>query len=126
MRRLEGESIIVATYVPPLDPVTDVIDADKEVHELAKDIKGIVFQITDTRQTKPTLDVIIEGMAQMRRAVPVDPRFRTIIVGTEEMVKLGAQAAKQAQYGERMMSVFATVEEAIEYARAELAKNPSA
>ncbi len=125
IRQVPNEPIIVIVFQQPL-AMEDAVVSDKAAMELAEKIPGKVYIVSDGTIYNLTLDQVIDGMDQMRRFISADSRFVRTIVGTARLVEFAVQAAKQRQYGARDLLLFASVDEAVEYARKEIAKEKAA
>jgi hypothetical protein len=67
---------------------------------------------------------LVQGMGNQAQKAPgamADPRLNTVIVGSGEMVRFGIQAFEQEQYGGLKFPLFASVDEALKYAREQIA-----
>jgi hypothetical protein len=122
VNRLPNEPIIMITFIAPVDPAVDMGNSNAEVNNLAKQISGTVVTITDSRSYTPSFDHLIIALDEMRRSITSDPDFIRIIVGSDEMLGFAVKAAKQRQYGEHELPLFGKVEDALAYARSELAQ----
>ena len=120
--RLDGESILIATITPPLLPESETQRILAELGQFMAETDGDVVYINDMSGVSAMqfADVVL-GAANLTRTpgTPfVDPRFKIIMVGTHEMVKLASESLKQEQYGQIYSQIYPTRDEAISAARA--------
>ena len=104
-------AIMVATFLPPVDPVNDAYLFEQPFNELLESEDGTIYRIIDFTQTNLKFSDVVLGMGTdlyMR-----NPRVVTFVVGNDEMLRMGAEAASQDQYGGRAVRVFLSVEEAV-------------
>ncbi len=98
--RLENEPIIVVTYTDPFIPVEDIPGAHYETSELLRYMPGTIYRVIDARIPKGSLDSLVETLYLSSRGKAggtADPRIRSILVGTSEIVQRFAEAMKQKQ-----------------------------
>jgi hypothetical protein len=84
-----------------------------------------LYAIWDLRKFPMTFSALVQGMGNQAQKAPgamADPRLNTIIIGSSELVKLGIEAFKQAQYGGLKFPLYETVDEALAYVRAQTGK----
>lgn len=84
---------------------------------------GPYYRITDFSEFNMTFTGLVQGMANEMRRIPgslSDPRLRNIFVGTQDMVEFGAHSFRQTQYGGLEITLFASLEMAIDFARCQL------
>jgi hypothetical protein len=120
--QIAQQPIIVATVIEPFAPLKEMPDAEQQFQELAATIQGIIYRIIDVTQWRITFsDLMLVLDIDTRGGSGVDPRVRTVIVGSGEMVTLGIEAMKQQQYGAVNIPGFATMAEALAFVEAQLA-----
>jgi hypothetical protein len=98
--------------------------ATHEVLALVDQLEPPVYCIIDARDLHISFGDLVQGLFQGTRgdaALFKSPKLRFVIVGSGAIIKTGAAALGQAQYGEVPVKVFETAEEALEHARQELA-----
>ncbi len=125
-RRIPNEQIIVVTISNPFtagDPTT----GNRETARLLDENKGPVYRIEDLSSLDLPFSVLVQGMAEATHRSSEgslnDPRApRLIMVGSKPNHQMIVDSLKQAQYGGLNVPLFATVEEALAHARAELKK----
>ena len=117
-----GEPIVVTTYSEPYHPEKDIVESNHEINAILKEIDGKIYLINDIREVDFSFSQVVVSMATAfkdRSALPPD-RINGIAVGTQAMLKLFVNSAKQFQYGEVSIERFDTVEEAIAFVREQL------
>ena len=117
-----GEPIVVTTYSEPYPPDKDIVEANHQVKAILEQIDGPIYLINDIRSVEFNFSQVVVSMATAfkdRSSLPPD-RIIGIAVGTQSMLKLFVNSAKQFQYGEVSIERFDTVEEAIAFARERL------
>lgn len=121
--RIPNEPIIVATLEGDL-----TVEQFKEMFirsvEITKEIGGHVFRITDARNVTATFGELFGIIAAASKGVPgstTDPNVTPILVGSNQMVKLAAQAFRQKQFGGVEIPLFQKMEDAMTYIYLELA-----
>ena len=122
VEKLPNEPIILVHVRPHLTESSEVDEVAAACDRLIEG-RGPYYRITDFSQFSMTFSGLVLGMATETQHIPgslSDPRLRNIFVGTQEMVDLGAKSARQAQYGELEIMLFASLDQAIEYARLQL------
>ncbi len=86
-------------------------------------IQGTIYRIIDDTRVKiPFSDMVNVLAADTRGGVGTNPRIRTVFVGSGKMIELGVKSMKQKQYGGVETPMFASLDEALAYVNAELAK----
>lgn len=123
--RITNQPIIVVKFLPPFDPVKDLPEATKYSATILNQIKGQLYRIEDMSGVDIDFSNLVMAMAKATEKIPgsmSDSRIEGILVSGQELFELAANAMSQAQYGEKKMTLFATVDEAIAYATAEIAK----
>jgi len=110
-----AEKILIAYYDMPLDPLGDFELVGGAVQEMATQSGEFTF-ISDGRKINATFSDLVMALDVFRR-MPGTDQMKTLIVGSGEMFEMAQQAAQQKQYGSRAVEVFATMEEALAFAR---------
>jgi hypothetical protein len=127
--KIDNKPIIVITIIPPPVVPDDVLSVAKYVTEFKREVKTHVYRILDFSVFGDdfTFTDLVQGMAAERglEGGINDMEVSSIYVGSSQWVVFGADAfQKQSQYGQtNVVHIAATVDEAIEYARAEVEKN---
>lgn len=120
LERIGKEPILVAHFAQPFS-ANDVIEANAATAALVKEMGVMVYRIEDV--TKAMLDFgdITLGLQEASRANAPgsahDPQVQFLFVGTGLVVEITAKSFAQEQYAGRTVPLFATVDEAIAYAR---------
>lgn len=127
VERLPNEPILIVTiykeYVVGRDSAEIVQTVDSKI---GKDEAGL-YSIYDLREMKMTFGELVLALSNQSQKAPgamADPRTQAIIVGASELVRFGAEAFKQEQYGNLKFPLFETLDEALGYARTEVLKHP--
>jgi hypothetical protein len=87
---------------------------------------GPIYRINDFTELDMTNlgDVVVALDLEYRSGVPgssTDPRIRTILVTTSDLIEFGAHSVQQDQYGHQDPSpIFDSVDDALRYCRAEI------
>ena len=129
VEKLPDEPIIVITFRNPSNPTQDYGPLLDQVAKLCEGLEGPIYRITDLRQVNFSFsDMVVAIAEEFKSGKPgsaADPRIRTVLAASGELVKLAAESVKQEQYGARNDTpMFTSLDEAIAYSRAELAKKP--
>ena len=123
VEQLPNQPIVIVTVNTPFDPLKEMPVSTRQFNELIASIQGTIYRIIDvTRWSVPFNDLVNVLASDTRGGVGADPRVHTVIVGSGEMVALGVKAMKQQQYGARETPMFASLDEALAFVNAELAK----
>ncbi len=122
--QLPHEPIIVVTTVAPFDPTKEMEATGRQFMELAQAIAGPIYRIIDISQWEMTFNDLVTVMAEdVRSGADSDPNIHSVLVGTSAMAALGSKSAQQQQYGGKHIPLFGSMDEALVYVRAELAKH---
>lgn len=122
VEKLPNEAIILVRVRPHASSSPEEAEVAAACAALI-DGDGPHYRITDFSAFEMTFSGLIQGMSQEKQRIPgsvSDPRLRNIFVGTQDMIALGAHSFKQAQYGGLDVMLFATLDDALDYARAHL------
>ncbi len=123
VEQIPNQPIIVVTVTEPFDPLKEMPVSNRQFSEIAATIQGTLYRIVEITRLKIGFNDLVNVLAVDTRSGPgADPRVRTVIVGSGEMVELGVKAMKQRQYGAKETPMFASLDEALTYVNAELAK----
>jgi hypothetical protein len=118
-----AEKILFLRYVAPVNPDEDMPAAIQAITQFSQSVQGNFFVIADAREFQVTFDVLVEALDLVRRQLAGVP-VRFVVIGTDEMVRLAAEAIAQKQYGSfEPAKVFATDQEAFAHCLAELKKS---
>src|SRR5512140_3442202 len=118
IQRLAGQPIIVTTVTDPFDVYKELPLAEKRFREMADTIEGTVYRVIDISQWNIKFTDLVQGLAFDTRedgGLSRNARVHTVIVGSSLMARIGAEAAKQRQYGEVDQPIFGSMDEALAY-----------
>lgn len=121
------EPILTAT-AEGMIACADFIDMYHQVNELMQDAPTMVYRIGDyTNATSSFMDILhaLKEASSGAGGSAVDPRVKTIYVGTSHWIGLARNALQQPQFGHIQIPTFTSLDEALEYARREIAKEQS-
>jgi hypothetical protein len=127
--RLPDEAIIVATFEPPLNLHEEIPWMFQKFLELRDTIENsrIYYVVIDTATSRgakynfgEVVFILGEARTASRQKRP-DMEARLMLVGGGVLIDMAAKAMAQLQYGSYAMRMYATVEDALSTARAELA-----
>jgi len=129
VEKLPDEPIIIITFRNPSNPTEDYGPLLDQVAKLCEGLEGPIYRITDLRQVNFSFSDMVVSIAEEfksgRPGSAADPRIKAVLAASGELVKLAAESVKQEQYGAQSDTpIFTSLDEAIAYARAELAKKP--
>jgi hypothetical protein len=119
VKRIPGEPIIIAKFTGEL-AAADVVEMFTRSVEIAKDIEGTVYRISDVQEleatfteTMKTVQVAVKGMAGSTN----DPRIYVMFVGSTQWVAFYRNALQTREFGGVHLPVFASEEAALEHIR---------
>ena len=115
IEELNDAPVIVITVNPPVDDKSGPTQIGDAALAFQKEKNGQVVRIIDLTEVKFSFGDVAQGMAT--DVAFLDPNIKTIIVGTDALVKMAGEAFKQDQYGKVDVPVFASMDEAVEAAR---------
>lgn len=81
----------------------------------------VIYDLREMKMSFGDLVFVMGNQIEKRPGLMTDPRLHTIVVGSSELVKLGIQAFEQEQYGKNKFPLYASIDEALAYAHAQLA-----
>jgi len=119
IQQLKDEPIVVITCHNPFDFTGDIAAANRQVAALLENGETIT-RIIDFTEIEMTFANLVESLATKTREEPGslrDPRVRTVLVGTHELVVMKAQSLRQEQYGGLDVPLFESLDEAIAHCR---------
>ncbi len=114
--------IVTATGLISADDFKNMFD------EVAKNIDGMdnkIYRIADyTAADSSFMDIIktVKIASTHAAGSTADPRIQTIYVGTSQWISLARTALQQPQFGGIMIPTFHTLNDALIYARREIAR----
>ncbi|MEM6283290.1 MAG: hypothetical protein AAF787_13935 [Chloroflexota bacterium] len=123
INKIPNEPIIVVTLYDPFT-VEDARQTAIDIQQYRSD-DYVSFMISDASQITSPFSQMVEIMGEVagEGAGKInDPQMRVVSVGTDEMVKLSAEAYRQEQYGSADVQIFSNVDEALTYVRRAYAK----
>ena len=109
------EQIIIVTIQPPVIMPDDPLAATEETLRFQQQQETTICRITDFRQVRLTFADMVEGMAADEAFR--SPYVRSVVIGTDPMIKVGTRGFKQAQYGGIDVTLVASRENALQQAR---------
>ena len=119
-RRIGNEPIIVVTFTDPFND-EDAELGNQETARLIAEVNRPVYRIEDLTTLTIDFSTIVRGVGTVAQpnaaGTTRDPNARFIYVGQGEMVKMIVNSLAQEQYGGNKYPAFATLDEAISYAR---------
>jgi hypothetical protein len=124
IEQLPGEPIWIITYEEPIDFKNDPVGVKSYLGEATADCPGVFYSVHDARDITVKFSDVVMGLAAAFRTsnFKLDAsRGRMLVVGAEKLIRLAAESAKQVQYGGVHIEIFDTMEEALAYAREQLA-----
>lgn len=122
-----NRSIIVVRIFNPFDPQHDLIHIMQDIGKLLGHITGVFYIIYDVRELTLTFPDVVKGLANaFRSTIPerdaLKERGRMIVVGAGQIVDLAVKGAQRLQPEQPGVKLCDTMEEAMNYAREQLAK----
>ena len=103
IQQLSGENIIIVTLVPPVDMATDIVSLQQKVVGMIGNTNEVYYLVADLSQVQMGFHEVVEGLATSTApgaALHSSPiKIVTYVVGTDEMVRLIANAFDQEHYG---------------------------
>ncbi len=117
--QLPNEPIVVATIYEPIDMSVDPQTNRDRCNTIAQQTDGPLYRITDFSNFSLTFSQLVVGLVE-------DIKFSEanivhLIVGSGEMMQMQLDAIRQEQYGAHDVQLFASVDDAIAYARDQIA-----
>ena len=122
VKRFPNEPIIMMSVTDPVDFMEELPPAYDQIADLAEGIEGRIYRITDFSQVDNTvgrlINILVRSSKSQKGSI-TDPEMRartqSILVGTSQFVRMGANILNR-QFGIEL-SIFDTVDEALEYVR---------
>lgn len=110
--------------------VTEPFDLKADIHAFVDDLLSAldrasqpVYEVMDVRALKLSFSTIVDALALTTRSDSVKridkhPKLKAwIIVLDNDLLRIGANALGQDQYGGKAVPIFPTLEQALDYAR---------
>ncbi|MBN1200402.1 MAG: hypothetical protein JXJ20_00975 [Anaerolineae bacterium] len=124
IRKLPDEPIIIVTIDLPIERyMQNVRSLNAQVDHLASTLTPPIYRILDAHAIEPTISDILLWIAEQDRGRPgslTDPRVRPIAVGISPIAEVAVRKVRQLVGIE--VPWFTTLEEALAFARAEIAQ----
>jgi hypothetical protein len=120
VQRIPNEPIIVLKVMNPFNPAKEVPEQNAEIAKLSQGVTPPVYLISDLSELKISFSDLVVSLAEVKRdeeSAFNNKNLVTLTVGSNEMVRLSVEAAKQKQYGGVNIQIFGSVDEAIAHAR---------
>lgn len=118
-----NEPILFTHYSSPLNAEADFPIALGGINKLLQDHSGVCYNVTVVGDVPMTLDMIIDGLALLRRVTGGEDRLQLLTVASDDLIQMAVRWVSQPQYGGfAPAKMVATEAEALAYIRAELAK----
>ena len=122
---LPHEPILITTAKGML-VVQDFANMFTASRKLLKGVEGPIYRISDFREASSSFTDLIR-LAQIAskggEGTTTDPRIKAVLVGTNQWVSLARTIFEQPQYTSVRFPTFETMEDALLYARNQLASN---
>lgn len=121
---LPNEPILIATAAG-LITADDFKDMYEQVAAMIEGHEEKIYRIADyTAAESSFLDIIkaVKLASTHAAGSSADPRIQTIYVGTSKWISLARTALQQPQFGGIMVPTFVDLDDALDYARREIAK----
>ncbi|MEL6403578.1 MAG: hypothetical protein AAFR81_04380 [Chloroflexota bacterium] len=118
IEQIEDKPIFVATFSEPHNSSQDSAGINEAMLPKLEEFEGTVYYIPDMRQVDVNFGDMVAGLQQAFASgvdtIYTNPRTKILTVGTQDLVRLAAEAVKtQEQYKKIPIDLFTTVEEAI-------------
>ncbi len=122
VERLPNEQIIVAIFGRDYIFGEDTQLLAKAVMEKVTRDDTNIHIVYDLREMKMSFSDLVLNMsnAAQKSAGEQVSNFKTVFVGSGELVRLGIQAFEQEQYGKMKFPLFDNMEEGLKYAREQI------
>lgn len=103
-------------------------EARHTVQSIVEETPGLDYLIMDLRDIELTFSELVMVLAKARDRIVrmggksyIDTQVRYVLVGSDDLIDLAAEAFHQEQYGNIDIRVFPTVDMAVDFARCKLA-----
>lgn len=130
IEKLPGEAITVITVNGSI--LKNMASKDREeaqhrVQSIVEETPGLDYLIMDLQGIELTFSELVMVLAKARDQIAamggktyIDANMRYLLVGSDDLIDLAAEALHQEQYGNIDVRVFPTVDIAVDFARCEL------
>jgi len=122
VEKLPDLPVIILTYEGHMD-VETVKSAFSQSAVIAASVEGIVYRISDVRNSEGTFADVVNVIKAIRVNVvgsSADPKIKGVFVGNNQFARMHADFLKQEQFGSTTIPFFQTLDEALEYVQIEL------
>jgi hypothetical protein len=127
--KLPGEQIIIGKFAPEYTIEHDMKQSTADFFKMLDDCSGPIYYVMDISQLPLNFGQMVAAMAALTRgelAAFTHPKLLELCVVTHSsMIKLGASALAQVQYGKVNARVFGSVDEAVAYLREKASTDPT-
>ncbi len=121
LEQLPGEPIIVLTMYESFSPADDLPEILDRLKEMLDSAEEPICFINETLRLKVSLSDLISTASLVARgegAVYHHPNMKEVLVVTDKkIISLGAEGLRSDIFGNVPISVFETMEEALDYVR---------
>lgn len=121
VEKLPGEPIAIVTHYPPYKPDQDIVAAEHELAKILAEMQEPLFVITDYSGVDVSFNDLVMSLAdassRTEAASVRSDKIRLVLVGSSDLVELGASALAQEQYGSVQTPFFKSIDEALAYCR---------
>ncbi len=121
LEQLPGEPIIVLTMYESFSAADDLPEVLDRLREMLDSAEEPIYFINETLQLKVSLSDIINAASLIARgegAIYHHPNMKEVLVVTDKkLIGLSAEGLRSDLFGNVPISVFETLEEALDYVR---------
>jgi hypothetical protein len=125
VERLAGEPILLVTVPEDFDVKNDLPAAIKQIREILDGSEEPVYHTHDVHPFQMSFDDMMAAMrllTQGEMAILRHPNIREVLVAADDtMIRAAAKALALVPYGGLPVRVFETLDEALAYAREQIA-----
>ncbi len=117
------EPILVLTFTNPVDYERLALITSEMVSEAAEGMAGPIYRVSDYTQLTPSFTDLMMALGGARNAKKgglKDARMRPLLVSDHDVARFGRMALDQLQYNLSHAKLFATLDEALAYARQQI------
>lgn len=130
IEKLPGEAITIITVNGSIlknMASQESKQAKHKVQSIVEETPGLDYLIMDLQGIELTFSELVMVLARARDQIAalggktyIDANIRYVLVGSDDLIDLAAEALYQEQYGNIEVQVFPTVDVAVDFARHEL------
>ena len=120
--RMANEPILIATLYSPVTQ-DDVHQVYRVSAQMADELGGRVYRISDVGVTDMSFGDLVEVMADAAEGQPGSPadnRIGVALVGNSDSFRIYSEGFTQEHYGRRNVPLFATFDAALAHVREEM------